>query len=166
MLNNINANTDDSKRQLYVAMTRAKQNLTIHYNGNYLNNINVEQMFLIKNNEYHSLPNHLVYHLSHRDINLGYFAFIQKRLNSLLCGDTLKINEEGLTNLNSDQIVKFSKTFQSVRESLENQGYQLTESKIRFILVWLYKNENNNEEKEIKIVLPELYFERKKSIIT
>jgi ATP-dependent DNA helicase RecQ len=166
MLDNFNANSDDSKRQLYVAMTRAKQNLTIHYNGNYLNNINVEQMFLIKNNENHSLPNHLVYHLSHRDINLGYFAFIQKRLNSLLCGDTLKINEEGLTNLNSDQIVKFSKTFQSVRESLENQGYQLTESKIRFILVWLYKNENNNEEKEIKIVLPELYFERKKSIIT
>jgi ATP-dependent DNA helicase RecQ len=160
MLDNFNANTDDSKRQLYVAMTRAKQNLTIHYNGNYLNNINVEQMFLIKNNEYHSLPNHLVYHLSHRDINLGYFAFIQKRLNLLSSGDTLKINEEGLINLNGEQIVIFSKTFQSVRESLENQGYQLIESKVRFILLWLYKNEDNGEEKEIKIVLPELYFKK------
>jgi ATP-dependent DNA helicase RecQ len=160
MLNNFNANTDDSKRQLYVAMTRAKQNLTIHYNGDYLNNINVEQVLRVKNDEHHSLPNHLVYHLSHRDINLGYFAFIPKRLNLLSSGDTLKINEKGLTNLNGEQIVKFSKTFQLVRESLENQGYQLAESKIRFILFWESNNENTDDEKEIKIVLPELYFEK------
>jgi ATP-dependent DNA helicase RecQ len=106
------------------------------------------------------LPNHLVYHLSHRDINLGYFAFIPKRLNLLSSGDTLKINEKGLTNLNGEQIVKFSKTFQLVRESLENQGYQLAESKIRFILFWESNNENTDDEKEIKIVLPELYFEK------
>jgi len=160
MLDNFNANSDDSKRQLYVAMTRAKQNLAIHYNGDYLNDINVEETYRVKNNENHSLPNHLVYHLSYRDINLGYFAFIQKRLNLLSSGDILKINEKGLTNLNDEQIVKFSKIFQSVRESLEEQGYQLVESRIRFILLWLYKNENNSEEKEIKIVLPELYFER------
>ncbi len=160
ILDNFNGNTDDSKRQLYVAMTRAKQNLTIHYNGDYLDNINVEQVLRVKNNEHHSLPNHLVYHLSHKDINLGYFAFIQKRLDLLSSGDSLKINEKGLINLNGEQIVIFSKTFQLVRESLENQGYQLMESKIRFILLWLYKNEDSGEEKEIKIVLPELYFER------
>jgi len=160
ILDDFNANTDDAKRQLYVAMTRAKQNLTIHYNGDYLDNINVEETHRVKNNEIHPMPNHLVYHLSHKDIQLGYFAFIQKRLTSLICGDTLKINELGLTNLNGEQIVKFSKTFQSTRESLANQGYQLIESKIRFILLWLYKNEPNDEEKEIKIILPELYFER------
>jgi ATP-dependent DNA helicase RecQ len=160
MLDNFNASSDDSKRQLYVAMTRAKQNLIIHYNGDYLNNIQIEETLRVKNNENHSLPNHLVYHLSHRDINLGYFTFIQRRMNLLSSGDTLKINEKGLTNLNGEQIVKFSKTFQLVRESLKNQGYQLAESKIRFILFWESSNENTNEEKEIKIVLPELYFER------
>ena len=36
MLNQINVETDDKLRQLYVAMTRAKTNLTIHYNGDYL----------------------------------------------------------------------------------------------------------------------------------
>ena len=46
MLDDFNANSDDSKRQLYVAMTRAKQNLTIHYNGNYLDNIKVEELRL------------------------------------------------------------------------------------------------------------------------
>ena len=160
MLDNFNANSEDSKRQLYVAMTRAKQNLTIHYNGNYLNSIDVEQLHRVKNNESHSSPNHLVYNLSHKDINLGYFAFIQKRIHSLSSGDTLKVNEKGLVNMNDKQIVKFSKTFQVVRESLENQGFQLIQSKIRFILLWEYNNEDTGEQKEIKIVLPELYFEK------
>jgi len=160
MLDNFNANSDDCKRQLYVAMTRAKQNLTIYYNGNYLNNINAEDTLRVKNHQNYSLPNHLVYHLSHKDVNLGYFAFIQKRLTPLSCGDALKVNEKGLTNLNSEQIVKFSKFFRSKKKTLEDEGYQLTKAKIRFILLWLYNNEKNNEEKEIKIVLPELYFER------
>ncbi|MCF6356311.1 MAG: RecQ family ATP-dependent DNA helicase, partial [Draconibacterium sp.] len=160
MLDNFNANTDDSKRLLYVAMTRAKQNLTIHYNGNYLNNINAEDAQRVRNNEIHSLPIHLVYHLSHRDIYLGYFSFIQRRLNPLSSGEVLKISKEGLTNLNNEQIVKFSKSFQLVKESLDNQGYHLVESKIRFILFWWYNNESTDEKKEIKIVLPELHFER------
>ncbi len=160
MLDSFNAYTDDSKRQLYVAMTRAKQNLTIHYNGNYLNNINVEDLHNLKNTLTHPLPKHLVYHLTHKDINLGYFKFIQRRLNSLNSGDSLGISKKGLINSYSELIVKFSKKFQVVRESLENQGYQLVESKIRFILLWENNYENSDEEKEIKILLPELYFEK------
>jgi len=158
MLDNFNANSDDSKRQLYVAMTRAKQNLTIHYNGDYLTDINVEETYRVKNEEKHPPPGHLVYHLSHKDINLGYFAFIQKRVDRLICGARLKINRKGLVNLNDDLIVKFSKTFQAVKESLEDQGYRLVSSKIRFVLFWTYNNGNNDEE--IKIVLPELYFKK------
>ncbi len=160
MLDNFDANSDNSKRQLYVAMTRAKQNLNIHYNGDYLNDIKTEELHRIKNTQTHPLPKHLVYHLTHKDINLGYFAFIQRRLNSLKSGDALEINEKGLINSNSEQVVKFSKTFQIVRESLENKGYQLIESKIRFILFWEENNEIDNDEKEIKIILPELYFEK------
>ncbi|MEA3480162.1 MAG: hypothetical protein U9R60_18405 [Bacteroidota bacterium] len=117
-------------------------------------------MHHVKDSLTHPLPGHLVYHLTHKDINLGYFNFIKRRLNSLNSGDSLGINEKGLVNSYSEQIVKFSKTFQVVRESLENQGYQLIESKIRFILLWENSDENADEEKEIKIVLPELYFEK------
>ncbi len=161
MLDNFDTRSDDSKRQLYVAMTRAKQNLYIHYNGNYLENIDVEDIQRVYNNQEHSLPNHLVYHLTHKDINLGYFAFIQRRLNLLSSGDTLKVNENGLINTEGKQIVKFSKTFQSKRKSLERQGYQLIKSKVRFILFWKYKDVKTDDEKEVKIVLPELSFEKK-----
>jgi ATP-dependent DNA helicase RecQ len=44
MLENFNPATDEAKRQLYVAMTRAKRNLTIHLNGNYLDNITAENL--------------------------------------------------------------------------------------------------------------------------
>ena len=45
-------------------------------------------------------------------------------------------------------------------ESLAKKGYQLTQTKIRFILFWEDINEDSGEQKEIKIVLPELYFEK------
>jgi ATP-dependent DNA helicase RecQ len=117
-------------------------------------------MIHLKNNNNHFIPNHLVYHLTHRDINLGYFSFIQRRLNLLSSGDTLNINEKGLTNLNGEQIVKFSKSFQLVKESLVDKGYLISESKVRFVLFWKSNNENTNDDKELKIVLPELVFER------
>lgn len=158
MLDDFNANSNDSKRQLYVAMTRAKQNLIVHYNGNYLDNIKVEELHNVKDASIHPLPEYLVYHLTHEDINLGYFNFIQRRLNPLNSGDSLGVNEIGLVNSNGEQIVKLSKSFQEVRGSLENKGYKLIESKIRFILLWKNSNGNNDKEKEIKIVLPELCF--------
>jgi ATP-dependent DNA helicase RecQ len=61
MLDHFDANSDNSKRQLYVAMTRAKRNLTIHYNGSFLNNIEVEELTHIKNMGIHPLPKHLMY---------------------------------------------------------------------------------------------------------
>jgi len=159
MLDGFTSNTDDSKRQLYVAMTRAKQNLTIHYNGNFINNIETDNLIHITNNNTHDLPQHLVYHLSHRDINLGYFAFIQNRISSLSSGDPLSIGDKGLTNANNEIIVKFSKSFQSYIDSLQKQGYKLIESKVRFILYWRSNSKDTSEENEILIVLPELYFE-------
>jgi len=39
MLDNFNPSTDEARRQLYVAMTRAKQNLTVHLNSNFLDHL-------------------------------------------------------------------------------------------------------------------------------
>jgi hypothetical protein len=81
-------------------------------------------------------------------------------LDSLKSGDSLGINEKGLVNSNREQAVKFSKSFQAIRESLDSKGYKLIESKIRFILYWAYNNEESGVSREIKIVLPELYFKK------
>lgn len=160
MLDDFDANSDDAKRQLYVAMTRARQNLSIHYNGNYLENLKVEALQYINDSFKHPLPEYLMYHLTHKDVNLGYFRFVQKRLKSLTSGDSLGINQSGLVSTKEAQVLKFSKSFLKARASLENKGYQLTEAKVRFILFWEYKDDELGESREIKIVLPELIFEK------
>jgi len=141
-------------------MTRAKQNLTIHYNANYFCNINVEKLRYVKNTFKPVPPKHLILHLMHKHINLWYFQFVQSRLNLLKSGDSLRANEEGLVNSFGEQIVKFSQAFQEERKLLANEGFQLVQSKIRFILLWKINKENTDYQKEIKIVLPELHFEK------
>ena len=157
MLNDFNADSDDNKRQLYVAMTRAKRNLVIHHNGNYLDNINVDNMSRENDNSSYSTPGYLVLHLAHNDINLGYFNYIRHRILPLESGQSLSIGDEGLSDSNGEMVVKYSHSFISRKNSLEQNGYHLFESKVNFILYWK-KQDEANDVKEILIILPELVF--------
>ena len=51
MLDQFKLRSEEAIRQLYVVMTRAKSNLTIHYNGNYLQFIQVEDLERINDSE-------------------------------------------------------------------------------------------------------------------
>lgn len=161
VLDNFNANSDDAKRQLYVAMTRAKQHLTIHYNGSFLNHLKAEELRYINYTASYALPKQLVYHLTHRDINLGYFKYVQSRIHFLNSGGTLKVCDTGLINLENEQVLKFSKDFLVKIESLATQEYQLVTAKTRFIMFWYPREDKGDVSQELKIILPELYFERK-----
>lgn len=156
LLDNFNPSNDESKRQLYVAMTRAKQNLVIHLNGNYLDNIVALNFERLEDDNDYLPPNQLSLHLSHGDINLGFFEFVQHRLNDIFCGDILKIVTEGCAIANGDLILKFSKKFQEQLNIYVSKGYTIKEVKVNFILYWKKKDEEN----EFKIILPELYLEK------
>ncbi len=154
MLNNFTADSDAKKRELYVAMTRAKQNLAIHTNGNYLDDItcgNIER----KVDDYEYKPsNLLVVHLSHKDIWLNYFISKQNIISSLKSGDKLQVNTNGCTDKNGNYILKFSNGYKEKIADYENKGYKLTDVTVNYIAYW--KKEETKEE--IKIVLPELRF--------
>lgn len=156
LLENFNPATDETKRQLYVAMTRAKRNLTIHLNGNYLDNLTAENLERVEDNEPHLPPSELAMHLTHEDVNLGYFEFVQHRLNGIISGDLLTKTDEGYANAKGDLVLKFSKKFIKVLNSQERKGYKLKEVKVNFVLYW----KKPDEEKETKIILPALYFEK------
>jgi len=156
MLENFNPATDELKRQLYVAITRAKRNLTIHINGNYLDNLAAENLERVEDREVHSPPNEMAMHLAHEDVNLGYFEFVQHRLNGIMSGDLLTRAEEGYANAKGDLVLKFSKKFIEALNAQEGKGYKLKEVKVNFMLYW----KKPGAEKENKIILPELYFER------
>ena len=158
MLDNFKPEDDKNKRLLYVAMTRAKQNLVIHLNGDYLDNIQAAEVEHIDDTEKHELPEKLVVNLSYADVNLGYFPFVQRRLKAIKSGCTLKLHDEGLANPAGELIIKFSKGFGDKIVSFEKQGYTLSDAKANYILYWKEKEANE----EVLIVLPEVIFERHK----
>ncbi|VAW41320.1 ATP-dependent DNA helicase RecQ [hydrothermal vent metagenome] len=156
LLDNFNINTDDNKRQLYVAMTRAKQNLSIHYNGAYLNGLQVDGCEYQTNQVQYASASQLTYHLTHKDIVLGYLDYIQSRINQLVSGESLLVQQNSLVNTNNETIVKFSKSFQTQIATLAKQGFKLSSAKINFIVYWRKKDERGELIKEIKIILPEI----------
>ncbi len=87
--------SDENKRLLYVAMTRAKDNLTIHYNGNYFHGYIAENLDQFQDNTHYDVPDLISLQLSHRDINLGYFKYIRKRIEQLTQDKNLYLKKMG-----------------------------------------------------------------------
>ena len=160
MLDNINPDTDEVRRLLYVAMTRARQCLTIHLNRNYLDDLKAENLVRIEDREIYGPPGHLIVQMTHEDVNLGYFEFIQSKLSTMMSGEYLTRTIEGFKNSNGDLVVKFSKKFIEFITVQENKGYELKKGKVNFILYW--KKPDNC--KEFKIILPEVCFVKTDSL--
>lgn len=157
LLDNFDAGEDGKKRDLYVAMTRAKQNLTIHLNGNYLDKLQTEELERIENNNSFQPPNELALHLSHKDLNLGYFEYIQSRVNTMTSGDAITVSDEGCKNVKGELVLKFSKKFLERITEIRKNGFELKRAKVNFIVHWTDPDKNI----EVKIILPELHFEKK-----
>ena len=156
LLDKFHPQTDDAKRQLYVAMTRAKQNLTIHLNGNYLDNSTADNLVRTEDRKTYLPPNQIAMHLSFKDVWLDYFIKSQHLIGEFISGDVLKTNGDGCSNVNGKSVLKFSKQFLAAIASRQQEGYQLKGAKANFIIYW----KKPDEEIELKIILPELYFER------
>ena len=156
MLENYNSSTDESKRLLYVAMTRAKTNLTIHLNSNFLDDLKVDNLQRIENQEIHLPPNELAMHLSFKDVWLDYFISRQNFISELKSGDALSINGDICMDTKGNSVLKFSKQFLGQIENMKAKNYELKSAKVNFVIYW----KKEETEQEIKIVLPELYFER------
>ncbi len=159
MLENFNSTTDETKRLFYVAMTRAKTNLTIHLNSNFLDNLTADNLDRFENNETHLQPNELAMHLSLKDVWLDYFISRQSLISQLKSGDILTINGNECLDDNGNSVLKFSKQFNEKIESMKAKNYKLKRAKVNFIVYW----KKEDTEQEVKIILPELYFERENS---
>ena len=156
LLENFNPESDEAKRLLYVAMTRAKQNLYIHLNNPFLNYITVDNLERYNRTEQYSISNELVMHLSLKDIWLGYFNHRQNIINELVSGDDLTVTGNECFDKKGRSVLRFSKKYTEQIEVLKTKNYNLTAAKVNFIVFW----KNEETDIEIKIVLPELYFTR------
>jgi len=156
LLDDFNIATDEDKRLLYVAMTRAKQNLTIHLNSNILDDISAEDLKRSVDHETYSQPNEMVIHLTYKDVWLDFFINKQYLISQLTCGDTLSFNGDECLNSKGQSVLKFSTKFTQQIKELKKKQYELKHVKVNFIIYW----KKEDTEQEIQIILPELYFER------
>ncbi len=72
LLKNFTPATDEDKRQFYVGITRAKTNLSIHYNDKYLKPFVVDATTYNEDRNIYPEPQQIAIYLTHRDVQLGY----------------------------------------------------------------------------------------------
>ena len=150
--------TDDVLRRYYVAMTRAKQMLTIHTNGSIFDKLPTD-LFLFDPKPY-TIPDEIVLQLSHRDINLGFSKNYKQDILTLQSGETLTYHDHRLANpAISRDIAMLSMKMQEKLSKWEAKGYHVIDAKVRFIVAWKPK-EAPKEEKESAIVLADLVMKR------
>lgn len=161
LLNNFKPDNDAKKRELYVGMTRAKQNLTIHVNGDFLDHISCRNIQREYDNHIYEASRLIVVHLTHKDIWLDFFISRQKLISRHISGDRLLVSDDGCLDKDGNYMVKFSNSFKEKIHDYENLGYKLTEAKINYLVYW----QKEDSEFEILIVLPELVFSIKNNSI-
>lgn len=146
--------TDEILRRYYVGMTRAKQTLTIHTNGNLFDTLHTAQH--LYDTQAYDEPNEIVLQLSHKDVNLGFSKPHKDTILSLRSGMPLTYHNHCLClPSTSKDIAQFSIKMNEKIGKWELKGYKITTAKIRFIVAWRSKDAPK-DEKESAIVLADL----------
>ncbi|MCD4713818.1 MAG: RecQ family ATP-dependent DNA helicase [Clostridiales bacterium] len=153
----------ESKHIFYVAMTRAKEHLQIHYNDKkLLQSFNFEsaEPGLLESNqiEFLEMPwtqkkkNVLILQLGYKDIFLSFFyrSGVQESIAELRSGDELSLKEHGCYSSNNVQVIAFSKSFKERLMAYQVKGYKLLEARISAIVYW----KQEDKEDEVRIIFP------------
>ena len=155
-LNGFQALDDDKKRTLYVALTRAKNRLSIISNRHVLDEeggfegIHVVDEYEPQGGGYR-YP--LTIYLGHRDVYLGHFRFCQPAIRALMAGQALAVDSVGCLNDFGQYVVKFSRQFGQRLQAYLQRGYRLQQAWVNFVVLW----QGEEDEQEIRIVLPEIH---------
>jgi len=154
MLNKYSLSNDEEKRLLYVALTRAKSNLSIYVNNHIFQTIKIDNLNLIEDKEIYQPSDEIVFQLTFKDIWLDFFKNKQHLIDRLISGNSLQVNEVGCNDLTGMPVLKYSKLFLNQVEHLRSKNYVLKSAKINFIVLW----KNEEVDIEYQIILPEISF--------
>ena len=151
--------TDDVMRRYYVGMTRAKQRLFIHTSSSIFDRLPADQR---RGDQYsYDMPEEIVLHLSHKDVNLGFFKTRKREVLSLRAGEHLRFDNNYLYSLMTNlPVVQLSQKMQADLISWDKRGYTVSSSTIRFIVAWRPKDAPK-EEKEHAVLLLDLCLTKK-----
>lgn len=144
---------EEELRLVYVGITRARNNLLIHTKHNiFSSNHDIE---VIQDSNIYKDPDRLLFQLSHRDVQLGYFKYTQKAISKIYSGAKLKMIDDIIYNEYDQKVLKLSNAYQEEVNKLVTIGYTLCEISANQIIYWFDKEKLEG----YYIVLPEIIFE-------
>lgn len=154
LLDNFSPTSDASLRQLYVAITRAKENLYIHLNGTFLDTIIAEGIESVFDGTIYGRPGSVSLNASMKDVWLDDFVFRQNPVSNLRSGGELYVKDGKICDKNGKEVVKLSSAMSDKVNSLLAQGYIMSGAEVNFIVKWWMKS----LKKDILVLLPILHF--------
>ena len=148
---------------IYVGMTRAKNNLSVHFDDGNIFTDDVSRSVMVSDNAVYGAPEEVLIQLSHRDVVLNMFKSNQDLLQRIHSGTTLELDGDYLSvdvGGHSRKVLKFSTAFRDKLAKMASKGYSPVEAKVRFQLFWRYDEQVESlaepVRREIMIILPDL----------
>lgn len=162
--------SDRERRAIYVGMTRAKDNLSVHFDNADIFTDEFFRGMTVLDSAVYGAPVEVLLQLTHRDVVLDVFKDRVALVSPLYSGTYLTVAENGLYSEAGGRrhlVVKFSAAFQSKLSGLLADGYSPAEAKVRFQVYWPYDSPSaispQPERREALVLLPDLLL-RKSSV--
>lgn len=141
-------------RRYYVGITRAKNRLFIHTNGDCFNRLSADR-YIVDQRQY-NMPEEIVLQLSHKDVYLGFFKERKHEVLALRGGDSLTYSDFFLySSLTNKPVAKLSLKMQDTLSEWEKRGYKVKSASVRFVVAWKPKDAQKNEP-ETAVLLADL----------
>jgi ATP-dependent DNA helicase RecQ len=148
--------SDEQKRLVYVAVTRAKKSLSIHTNSDLFDGIVTDDMVSREDPGSYPPPDELAMQLGYRDVVLNHFKDRQELISQLVSGQALALQGRQFLMVGEQDVLKFSRQCLGMLEDRRKNGYELKSGRVNFVVFW----QGVDADEEIKIILPEIYLER------
>lgn len=143
--------SDQTLRQYYVGITRAKQRLFIHTNTSLFDQLPANYKYVDQN--VYNTPSKIVLQLSHKDVNLGFFKNRKSKILALKAGNKLRYENSFFYDTHNNQVCQLSQKMQNEVNEWREKGYFISDSTIRFIVAWKSKDAPKEEEEHAVILL-------------
>jgi len=153
-LDNIYGIDDEQKRLVYVALTRARDNIFIHcHNTNLFDGYNLDNVIIANSSIDYPEPNEILLHLSLRDVDLSFYKGKKEVLLKVHSGQPLFFTDGFFTSEIDSRTVrvgKISKAFSQKLQKLQEKGYVISRCETRFVVAW----QGEGDSEESAIILP------------
>lgn len=158
-------NTDEDKRLLYVACTRAKERLVLHALNSFCEALHARALVRVRSETVHAMPARIEHILGMKDIFLGSQKHNEARVKQLRTGSVLvpdsthfTTNEApGLAAEGVGNVLIYASDFtKRTLPRFASEGYSVAGGSIAYIVYWWNKEEGRHYE----VVLPSVWLTR------